>query len=63
MQPEYAIIPGKKSLREPDDPKKSDAFGHQLWKSGNGMVSKFKMLPTTASRSRTIDEMDGVTAG
>ena len=42
---------------------KSDDRGHQLFKSKNGMVSEFKMLSTTASNTRTIDELDGDTIG
>ena len=38
---------------------KSDDLGHQIFKSKNGMLSKFKMLSTTANSSRTIDELDG----
>ena len=42
---------------------KSGDLGHQIFESKNGMVSKFKMLSTTASSSRAIDELDGDTAG
>ena len=37
---------------------KSDDLGHQIFKSKYGMLSKFKMLCTTANSSRTIDELD-----
>ena len=40
---------------------KPDDLGHQILKSENGMVSKFKMLSTTASNIRTNDELDGDT--
>ena len=41
---------------------KSDGLGHQIFKPKLGMVSKFMMYSTTASSSRTIDELDGDTA-
>ena len=42
------------------DPK-SDGLGHQIFRYKNGMVSKFQILSTTASSSRTIDELDADT--
>ena len=61
---------GNFSIWEPDDPSrrilafgpKSDDLGHQIFKSKNIMLSKFKMLSTTANSTRTIDELDGDTA-
>ena len=44
--------------QNPTTPKNS-ALGHQIFKSKNGMLSKFKMLSTTANISRTTDELDG----
>ena len=38
---------------------KSDDLGQQVLKSKDGMLSKFKMLSTTANSSRTTDELDG----
>ena len=42
---------------------KSDDLGHQIIESKNGMVSHLNTSPTTTSSSRTIDELDGNTAG
>ena len=50
------------SILESDVPAKSDDLGHEIFKSKNGMISKFKVLSTTACSSRTIDELDGDTA-
>ena len=36
-----------------------DDLGHQLFKSEKGMASILKMLSTTVSSSRAIDELDG----
>ena len=48
--------------RSPDFGPNTDDSGHQIFKSKNGVVSKFKILSTTASSSRTINELDGDTA-
>ena len=37
-------------------------LGHQIFKSKNEMVSKFKVLSATATSNRTMDELDGYTA-
>ena len=38
---------------------KSDDLSSQIFKPKNGMLSKLKMLPTTAYSSKTTDELDG----
>ena len=38
---------------------KSDDLSSQIFEAKNGMLSKFKMLPTTAYGSKTTDELDG----
>ena len=68
MQSEYAKSDRKffdLRIRRPkssDFRPKSDDLGRQIFRSKNGMVSKLKMLSTTANSSRTIDELDGDTA-
>ena len=41
---------------------KSDRPGSSDFQIENDMLSKFKMLSTTANSSRTVDEVDGDTA-
>ena len=69
MQSEYAKSDREKIDLRTRRPKssdfgpQSDDLGHQNFKSKNGVVSKLKMLSTTATSSRTTNELDGDTAG
>ena len=50
--------------RSSDLGQKPDDLCHQIFKSKNCMVSKFKLLSTAVvSSSRIIDELNGDTAG